>query len=185
MVGPVYPIAEQDMLTTIEQRLHEMQKSGELERIERDTKARYRAYVERPEGIKLPRTTHTKTHYIDPTLTVPYDIKDHNGRILYPAGTSVNPLDYLPLSKKLVFFDGDDPGQVKWAKSLFENDPAHIKPILTNGPVLDIMKQWKTRLYYDQRGQLVKRLDIESLPAAVSQDGKRLEVMEYRVRIAD
>jgi len=179
VVGPVYPIAEQDMLANIEQRLDTMQKSGERNRIESDAKARYLAYVERPAGINLPRATQTKTHYIDPTLTLPYDIKDDRGRILYPAGTTVNPLDYLPLPQQLVFFDGDDPAQVKWAKLLLDKNPAHVKPILVNGPVLDLMKEWKIRVYYDQRGRLVRRFVIKSVPATVSQDGKRLKVVEH------
>lgn len=181
VVGPVYPIAEQDMLQTIEQRLEALAESGELARIEDDAKTRYRAYVERPEGVQLPRATKNRTYYVDPSLTVPYDIKDHEGRIIHPAGTTVNPLDYITLSKQLLFFDGDDPGQVEWARSMIDGDPLHIKPILTNGPVLALMKKWQVRLYFDQRGQLVERFHIQRVPALVANDGSRLKVMELRL----
>ena len=181
VVGPVYPIAEQDMLETIEQRLTALEESGELARIEDDAKARYQAYVERPEGVRLPRAKQNRTYYVDPSLTVPYDIKDHEGRIIHPAGTTVNPLDYMTLSKHLLFFDGDDPVQVEWARSMIDGDPVHIKPILTNGPVLALMKEWQVRLYFDQRGQLVERFDIERVPALVASDGSRLKVREFRL----
>lgn len=181
VVGPVYPIAEQDMLETIEQRLTALEESGELARIEDDAKARYQAYVERPEGVRLPRAKQNRTYYVDPSLTVPYDIKDHEGRIIHPAGTTVNPLDYMTLSKLLLFFDGDDPVQVEWARSMIDGDPVHIKPILTNGPVLALMKEWQVRLYFDQRGQLVERFDIERVPALVASDGSRLKVREFRL----
>lgn len=179
VVGPVYPIAEQDMLQTIEQRLNTMDGSGELARIEEDAKARYQAYLERPEGVHLPRAKKDRTYYVDPSLTVPYDIKDHEGRIIHPAGTTVNPLDQMTLSKQLLFFDGDDPVQVKWARSVIDRDPLNVKPILTNGPVLALMKDWQIRLYFDQRGQLLKQFDIQSVPATAIQDGRRLRVLEH------
>ncbi len=179
VVGPVYPIAEQDMLVTIEQRLKALEESGELARIEEDAKARYRAYVERPKGVHLPRAKKDRTYYVDPSLTVPYDIRDHEGRIIHPAGTTVNPLDYITLSKQLLFFDGDDPEQVRWARSMFEKNPTKIKPILTSGPLIALIKEWQVRLYLDQRGQLVERFGILGVPAVVIQDKHRLKVVEY------
>ena len=179
VVGPVYPIAEQDMLLTIEQRLQALEESGELARIEEDAKARYRAYVERPKGIHLPRAKKDRTYYVDPSLTVPYDIRDHEGRIIHPAGTTVNPLDYITLSKQLIFFDGDDPVQLEWARSMIDNDPLRVKPILTNGPVLMLMKEWQMHLYVDQWGRLVKQFGIRSIPAMVTQNKNRLKVVEY------
>lgn len=185
VVGPVYPIAEQDMLETIEQRLTALEESGELARIEDDAKARYQAYVERPEGVRLPRATQNRTYYADPSLIVPYDIKDHEGRIIHSAGTTVNPLDYMTLSKQLLFFDGDDPVQVEWARAVIDGDPLHIKPILTNGPVLALMKEWQVRLYLDQRGQLVERFQIQHVPALVASDGSRLKIMELHLSIQE
>lgn len=179
VVGPVYPIAEQDMLQTIEQRLTALEESGELARIEDDAKARYQAYVERPEGVRLPRATLNRTYYVDPSLIVPYDIKDHEGRIIHPAGTTINPLDYMTLSKQLLFFDGDDPVQVEWTRSMVDGDPLHIKPILTNGPVLALMKEWQVRLYFDQRGQLAEQFGIQAVPVTLRQDGKMLKVVEH------
>lgn len=179
VVGPVYPIAEQDMLQTIEHRLTALEESGELTRLEEDAKARYQAYVERPEGVQLPRATKNRTYHVDPSITVPYDIKDHEGRIIHPAGTTVNPLNYITLSKQLLFFDGDDPVQVEWARSMIDGDPLHIKPILTNGPILALMKEWQVRLYFDQKGILIQRFRIQKLPATVDQDGQQLKVVEY------
>lgn len=179
VVGPIYPIIEQDMLQTIEQRLKALEKSGELAQIEEDAKARYKAYVDRPEGVHLPRAEKTRTYFVDPSLTVPYDIKDHEGQIIHPAGTTVNPLDHMTLSKQLLFFDGDDPVQVEWARAVIDSDPLRVKPILTNGPALELMKEWNMRLYFDQRGQLVDQFGIHAVPAIISQAGIRLKVVEY------
>jgi conjugal transfer pilus assembly protein TraW len=135
--------------------------------------------VERPEGVRLPRAKKNRTYYVNPSLTVPYDIKDHEGRIIHPAGTIVNPLVHMMLSKQLLFFDGDDPVQVEWARSMIDRDPLRVKPILTNEPVLALMKKWQLRLYFDQRGQLVERFGILGVPAVVIQDEHWLKVVEY------
>lgn len=182
MVGPVYTIAEPDMLQTIRKRLQTMSKDGELARIEKNAKARYKAYAQRPVGVHLPRATKTRVHYIDPTLTVPYDIKNDQGQILVPAGTGINPLDYITLSKQLVLFDGDDPAQVAWAHALVTKYPSNTKPILTTGPVISLMKHWRMRLYFDQHGHLVARFGVRALPAVVTQDGLRLKVKEIRLK---
>lgn len=179
VVGPIYPIAEQDMLETIELRLHAMEKSGELARIEENAKALYRSHLERPEGVHLPRATQNRTYYVDPSITVPYNIKNHDGRIIHHAGTTINPLDHMTMSEKLLFFDGDDPIQVEWARAMVDSDPVHIKPILTNGPVLSLMREWQIRLYFDQRGQLRERFGILGVPALIIQDKHRYRIVEY------
>lgn len=182
VVGPVYPIAEPDMLQIIHKRLEAMANNGELARIEKNAKARYKAYAERPVGVHLPRARKTRVHYVDPTLTVPYDIEDGQGRVVIPAGTTINPLDYITLSEQLVFFDGDDPAQVVWAHDRLTRDLSHIKPILVDGPIIALMKRWTTRLYFDQRGRLIKRFGIRSVPAVVSQAGRRLKVQEITLK---
>lgn len=181
MVGPVYAIAEQDMLVTIDARLHALEKSGGFARIETDAKARYQAYTERPAGVSLPRATATRVRHVDPTLVVPYAIQDHEGRIIYPAGTRVNPLARMTLSKRLLFFDADDPAQCVWAKALLDREGLRVKAILTNGPVLALMRTWQVRLYFDQRGALVEHFGIKALPAIVSQDGLQLTVEEVHL----
>jgi conjugal transfer pilus assembly protein TraW len=181
VVGPVYPIAEQDMLATIETRLHALEKSGEFTRIEKDAKARYQAYTERPVGVSLPRAKATRVWHVDPTLVVPYTIQDNEGRIIYPAGTRVNPLARMTLSKRLLFFDANDPDQCVWTKALLDRDGLRVKAILTNGPVLALMRTWQVRLYFDQRGTLIEHFGIMALPAIVSQDGLQLKVEEVHL----
>jgi conjugal transfer pilus assembly protein TraW len=68
---------------------------------------------------------------------------------------------------------------------MFEKNPTKIKPILTNGPILALMKEWRTRLYLDQRGWLADHLRIKRVPAVVSQNGKQLKVVEYDLRTAE
>ena len=166
------------MLEIIRRRLGELQNSGELDRIEQAAKQRARKRVERPPGMVLPAAPADRDHYIDPTVTVPYDIVDHEGQTIHPAGTSINPLSYKGLSRRLLFIDGDQASQVGWAKQLHSQDSGLTKVILVNGPIIDLMKSWGEPLYFDQGGRLVNYFEIKSLPASVIQDGDRLRVDE-------
>lgn len=181
VVGPVYPITEPDLLHVIQQRLRALHASGELTRHQQAAKKQFKAYAQRPAGKPRPRAERTRTYYVDPSRTLDHDLKDHQGRLIHAAGTRVNPFDYMSLSKSLLFFDGDDAAQTAWARALITKEPARIKPVLTNGPVLELMRAWKTRLYFDQRGTLLQRFRIEHTPALVKQDGNRLKITEYRL----
>ncbi len=178
VVGPVYPIAEQDMLATIQERLQSLKETGELARIEEEAQDRYRAYVSNPPGVELPRAIEPRTYYHDPSITVPYPIQDHQGNVIHPAGATVNPLEHMLLSKQILFFDGADPVQTAWARERITTGKTPVKPILTRGRVLELMQDWQTWLYVDQRGTLVQRFGIRALPAIVRQEGKRLRIEE-------
>lgn len=179
VLGPVYPIKERDMLQTIRQRLETLERSGELDRLEQGARRRAREYAERPPGLSLPAASATRVHHIDPTVTVPYDITDHEGRVIHPAGTSVNPLKYKGLSRRLLFIDGDRPDQVAWARQRYAEGPAKV--ILVKGPVKRLMQEWGVPLFFDQYGRLVDYFEIRSLPASVVQEGERLRVEEIHL----
>ena len=56
-----------------------------------------------------------------------------------------------------------------------------MKPILTAGSYLDLMKSWRVPVYYDQQGVLVRRFGITQVPALVSQEGMRLRIDELEI----
>jgi conjugal transfer pilus assembly protein TraW len=102
--------------------------------------------------------------------------------VLFPAGTRKNPLDVVSLSKQLLFFDARDKRQVARARELWAAARGHLKPILTGGSYLDLMKSWRVPVYYDQQGLLTRRLGISQVPALVSQEGVRLRIDELEVK---
>lgn len=178
-VGPTYPIAETDMLKLIEERLREKEKSGELEKLQQEAVKRSLNSVKNPKPVAgLGKSTKTRTFYYDPSITVQSNITDATGKIIVAAGTRVNPLDYVSMTRHLLFFDGRDKSQVKLAEKLILHYQGKIKPILTGGSYIELMRQWKTQIYYDQSGALVRKLGIERVPALVSQEERRLRVDE-------
>lgn len=178
-VGPTYPIAETDMLKLIEERLREKEKSGELEKLQQEAVKRSLNSVKNPKPVAgLGKSTKTRTFYYDPSITAQSNITDATGKIIVAAGTRVNPLDYVSMARHLLFFDGRDKAQVKLAEKLILHYQGKIKPIMTGGSYIELMRQWKTQVYYDQSGVLVRKLGIERVPALVSQEERRLRVDE-------
>jgi conjugal transfer pilus assembly protein TraW len=182
VLGPTYPIAEAHLLKDIERRLRDKQRSGELQRLAEEARQRGEAAVRDPLPVEgLQTTEHPRTFHVDPSFTLDRNISDAKGRLLFAAGTSKNPLEVVTLSRHLLFFDARDPRQVRHARELKQRYGGRVKPILTAGSYLELMKAWREPVYFDQAGALTRRLGIRQVPALVSQDGLRLRVDELRL----
>ena len=178
-LGPTYEIAEPHLLQMIEQRLREKERSGELQRLMQEAQTRGIDSVQRPAPVPGLRATETaRTFYVDPSFTLDRNVVDAQGRLLFAAGTRKNPLDVVSLSKHLLFFDARDPRQVARARELLTRYDGKLKPILTGGSYLDLMKAWRVAVYFDQQGTLIRRFGIRQDPAIVSQEGQRLRIDE-------
>ncbi|MDQ6959614.1 MAG: type-F conjugative transfer system protein TraW [Mariprofundaceae bacterium] len=179
VIGPVYSIREQDFLEYIRNRLDAMQRSGELQRMQKQELERARKSIQRPAPVSgITRTVKSHVFYINPALSVEHAIRDAEGRIIAMPGARVNPFNYLTMSKHLIFINGDDADQVKWATAMGGRYHGHVKTILVSGSPIDLMKRWKRRVFFDQHGVLTRRFHIRHVPAIVSQDKKRLRVAE-------
>ncbi|MCX7689029.1 MAG: type-F conjugative transfer system protein TraW [Fimbriimonadales bacterium] len=181
VIGPTYDIAERDLIEAIQSRLRQMQATGELARHEEEYRRHVIEGIEKPRPVSGIKPTETaRTFYIDPTYTLDRHIQDEHGRILFPAGTKVNPFDYDRMSKVLLFFDGSKKNQVEFAKRYMAQSKMPVKPILVGGEPLKLMREWKREVFYDQGGALSQRFLIKQTPAVVSQEGKRIRVDEVR-----
>ncbi len=181
IVGPTYDIAEPDLLEVIQSRLYQMEKSGELAKKQDEYRDQVIGVVEKPKPVPgLKATAVKRTFYYDPTMILDHDIRGEDGSILFSHGLKVNPLDHVSLRDELIFFDGRDRRQVTFAQRTLRKLKGAAKPILVAGEPLNLMRDWKRRVFYDQGGALVRRLGIRQVPAVVTQDGKRLRVDEVR-----
>jgi conjugal transfer pilus assembly protein TraW len=156
-----------------------MEKSGELARVQENYKQKVIDAVEKPRPVHGVSSTDTvRTFYVDPTWTLDRNVVDEQGKLLFPAGTKVNPLDYAPLTQYLLFFDQREKAQVAFARQFIEQSKARVKPILIGGEPLKLMRQWKREVFYDQGGVLSRKFLLKQSPAIVSQEGKRLRIDE-------
>jgi len=178
-LGPTYEIGEPHLLQMIEQRLREKERNGELKHLEEQALERGIASVKNPPPVVGLNPTETaRTFYFDPGFTLDRNLLGAKGELLFAAGTRKNPLEVVPLSRHLLFFDARDPRQVGKARQLMAFYQGRVKPILVGGSYLELMKSWRLPVYYDQQGRLTRRLGVTQVPALVSQEGLRLRIDE-------
>ena len=176
--GNVWEIQEQDAIDMLKGKLTQMEKKGELKKLWTDYRDRYLNTIENPEPLPgITKASAAAVRIFDPSFTFAEDIQDHLGNVVVRAGTKVNPLEKMPLTKALIFIDGRDPAQVAFAKTRSDANPRD-KVILVAGSFLKLNREWKRPIYFDQRGHLSTRMGIKRVPAVVSQKGAVLQIEE-------
>ena len=176
--GATWPVAEPDLLAEIETRLIEMQRSGELARLEDEARARARRQLEEPEPVPgIAPARELRSRPFDPAITVARDIRTPDGTLIAVAGTRLDPLERLPLTRDLIFVDGRRQAEIAWA--LAHGRPAKI--VLLAGRPLDLMRRHRRPFFFDTGGRLAARFGIAATPTLVEQDGSRLRLTEIPV----
>lgn len=169
--GEVFLIQEESLLEVIQAKLHALQKNGKLKEHQKDIVEKVKKGILHPQAVSGITTTKVARRFIyNPSIQVPYDLKDYEGHVFAQGGTRINPLKTHPLTKPLLFIDGEDAAQVKWAleqRASFGSEP---KIILVKGSPFELMDRTQRRFYFDQGGVLVKKLGIAQVPACVSQE---------------
>jgi conjugal transfer pilus assembly protein TraW len=176
--GALWEIQEEDAVNYIKRRVGELQKDGTVDRIRNNNEAKIKDAILHP--IPVPgyaMTTASRTWYFDPTIILDRSITDTRGRLLYPSGTRVNPLMYGGLSKRLIFIDARDNGQVEFALDEVKKHPRDAV-ILIAGDWVGVSKRLGSQAYYDQAGAMTKRFQLSKVPSIISQEGLMLKIEE-------
>lgn len=178
-IGPVWPIAEPDLLVSMQHKAAARLADGGSAQLEAELRERSERYVSAPPTLGLPRATNDKSWTLDPSVTLPDDLLDADGKLLVRAGTRVNPLDVRSLSRVLVFVNTGDPAQLHWLeRALSPARPAKL--ILTGGSPSDTAKHLEGRtVYFDQNGELVRALGIHEVPTTVEQEDRHLRLRSF------
>jgi len=185
--GETFPIEEKSLLEAIKTKLQVLAASGKLEEHQRIIMKKAKEQLNRPPiptNWKIHKTTEPRSFEWDPTITVPYDLKDHEGRVFHQKSTKINPLDTHSFRCPFLFVDGDDPEQVAWAIKQHQLAEVSHKPkiILVQGAPFELSKKLNLPIYFDQSGVLVKKFGIAQVPARVS---STRESQKERVLIVD
>lgn len=206
--GATFEIKEEGFVAMMQRKLKEVN----LAEHEQKMKDLARKKVEEPTPVLgITRATRTVSHSFDPSYVLDEDVFLPCGKLLYPAGTKVNPLDHMEWGGRMVFIDGRDSAQIVWAKDNYlktdetfdknkdklrqnlsiqnTDNAAHIsassdtKIILTGGRPLELERELANPIYFDQFGELTGRFNITHVPAIVEQDGKYLKVTELNIEV--
>lgn len=179
VAGTTFEILEEDLLEVIEKRLNTLEAEGSLQNHQQKIAKQTQEKIKRPKPVAgIQHTTKARSFIYDPSITVPYDLKDHQGTVFQTKGTKVNPLDYQSLTKSLLFIDGDNQPQVEWVLTQQPNNQI----ILTNGSPFKLMEKLDRPVYFDQEGALTKKLGIQQVPAKVTQEEKHLLIEEINLQ---
>mgnify|MGYP001792038942 CR=1 FL=1 len=177
--GEVFPVAEPDLFSEIQSKFDRLEAAGEVDRLNERFRDRAIAAAERPPHVEgISNTVTPRSYLFDPTITVRDEIRTPDGTVLARAGDQFNPLDFTSMRQRLVFFDGDVPAQVEWARLEFDQSEEVVQPILIGGPVLELSRDWKRQVFFDQGGKLSSMFGIAHVPARVTREGNRLLVEE-------
>ena len=184
--GATWPVAEPDLLVEIEARLLAMQRSGDLARLEDDARTRARRSLEEPEPVPgIAPATEQRSRPFDPAIVVAQDIRTEDGTLIAAAGTRINPLERLPLTRALIFVDGRREAEIAWALARESESKRPTKIVLLAGRPLDLMRRHRRPFFFDTGGRLAARFGIAATPTLVEQDGTALRLTEIPVEERD
>ena len=174
--GEVFPVIEQDIRQVIMNKLHQMERTGELEQHKKEIVNRVAAHVRRPKPLQLSTTNTPKFFEIDPSIVVNQPLYTHDGTLIAHAGMRLNPFERVSFSKTLFFFNADDPKQVTWAKTHYQKFN-NVKFILTGGDVKEASELFGS-IYFDLEGRLSNYFHLKHVPSIVEQKGTVWGVQE-------
>lgn len=174
--GAIYPIAERDAISEIEDRARKINWKRILTHLER------KGAQFRPSDLReLPHAHKSRVRTIDMTYVLDVDVPDpeHPGTVLYPKGFSFNPLQYMTLPGNLVIFDATDRRQCEWLRSSPVVNTSTIL-LATSGSVDDMERLFNRPVYFAE-GWLIDRLNIQATPSIARQQSGTLVVEEIDV----
>ena len=174
--GQTYKIAEQDALEKIKERVSRL----DPKKVPNRKMMEKAVQTYRPDTPFLPRARADAVKLVDMTYTLPFDIPDGKGGILYPKGYTFNPLDYVNYEKTLVVINGDDMGQVAWFSQSDYAKDLKTMLLLTGGSYYDLGKKLDRPVFY-ANVDIIHRFQLEAVPSIVHQEGRYMEVKEVAI----
>ena len=175
VVGKTYPIVEPDIILEMKQKManQERMNSAMLRNRLRDYK---------PADLhELPNATKDNQKIVDMTYTLPVDLLDADGKIIYPKGFTFNPLDYVTFRRGLVILNGNDSEQLRWFEKspYYESHQAML--LITDGSAYDLISKLQRPVFYLTK-DIATRLRLAAVPSVVIQEQDKMQIFEFEVK---
>jgi len=181
--GASFQITEEGFIAMIKRRLQNIDINHHQEKMREIAKKS----VEEPKPLsRIRRSGKTISHSYDPSYTLDKDIILPCGKLLYKAGTTINPLDHMSWNGRLIFIDARDNEQIEWVEKQLQDakngdKEEHIKIVLTGGKPFELESRLNRKIYFDQSGELTSKFNIQNVPAIAEQNGKMLKITEIDI----
>jgi conjugal transfer pilus assembly protein TraW len=178
--GPAIAISEADLIEELQRRVAALDMDALRE-------GAIKRFWQRATFDTLPVVTEPRERTIDPTITASADVLLPDGTKVIQAGASVNPLDHVPFTHRLIVFDASDPRQVETARRLGETDrpqrPLYLATTFDRAQGWDGLRTVEDRLdepVYLLTPDVRTRFALERVPALVEARGRVFVVHEVR-----
>ena len=178
--GAVYDIVEKDALKELEEKAKSVDFSKAVDRNALVRRARNFTPEDVKEMKMIGPAQKDHTFLVDMTYTVGRDIKDDKGNIVYPAGYTFNPLNYVAYPRTLVILNGKRPEQVRWFEESAYAKDAQVTLLLTDGSYSELSRYLRRPVFYAST-KLIEAFEIQAVPSVVRQSGAYMEVTEVRI----
>ena len=160
-LGKTYPVVERSALNEINSKAQNFKGIENLD-IKKTTAFK---------GYPLPINTKNKIRTIAPFYTLDFDIKDNDGKIIYPKGFTYNVAEYVALPFRVIVFSEQ---HVEYVKS--NKLPSDIL-LLTHGDIFKVNNSLDGGVFFlDER--LADRFYLEGTPTIIKQVGAQYEITE-------
>jgi conjugal transfer pilus assembly protein TraW len=175
VVGKTYPIVEPDIIIEMKRKMANQERLN-------SAMLRNRLKDYKPADLQqLPKATKDNQKIVDMTYTLPADLLDAEGKVIYPKGFTFNPLDYVTFRRGLVILDGNDSEQLRW----FENSPYYESHqamlLITDGSAYDLISQLQRPVFYLTK-DIATRLQLAAVPSVVIQEQDKMQIFEFEVK---
>ena len=183
--GTTYDIKEMDIVLLMKDYVKNNKEliKKKTEKLKKEAKDNIKNYKPKNLTYLLPPATKDNIYYSDPSYTLKKEIKDNNGNILYPKGFTFNPLHYLTLNKKYVFFNPTIDREVKWIKKNKLDKNLMTTIMITDGRMFDVKKMFKDSIpMFFATDEIIDRFKIKATPSIAFQEGDRIKILEYGLK---
>ncbi len=184
--GPVFGIAEPDMIEEMQRRMAEFDWEKEKKH------AIDNFWAQQKDSVSLPVADKNRERRIDTSIVVTQDIFHPDGRLIFKKGQKINPQAIMPMRHAYILFDATNKRQVEIAKKIGDELLAKKKPVVYLFSKMTTDKGWE---HYNQTTELmnapiyklnktiIERFQIQALPSVVEGLGDTILVREIDARV--
>jgi conjugal transfer pilus assembly protein TraW len=175
-IGKTYTIGEQSLLEYVKKKATKSMEDGSWKKYQQMAIDKTEQKIDHPPIIMgVTPVLESSVRYYDPSIKINKDIVDpYTKTILAHKGQIINPSNYMRFNNELIFVDGRDNEQIKFALSESKKSKFKCSIILiaTNN-FRDLLKSEHYLFFYDQGAVLVKKFGITHVPSLIYQDDIR------------
>lgn len=155
-LGPVYPVIEPDILVVLQK--HAAENEAETKKRLSIAKDRFKALLENPKGHALSRAA---------------DLTVRKENVSPKVSASID----AAYRRDWLFVDANEKADFVLSRAFIRRHPLpQGRVIAVNGSIDFLQKALQTRVWFDQKGVLIQRLQIRELPAWVTLTAQTIEV---------